>query len=97
MTGRRLFLILVLMLGLSGFAQAQTPLIVQLGPLGNIIAGPDFSGETIITAEIDMDDITRAHFDHDVNGHYARPDLFKLIVNEQPRRSVVAVADVVDA
>ena len=70
---------------------------VIVGPLGNIIAGPDFSGETIITAEIDMDDITRAHFDHDVNGHYARPDLFKLIVNEQPRGSVVAVTDVVDA
>jgi nitrilase len=70
---------------------------IIVGPLGNIIAGPDFSGETIITAEIDMDDITRAHFDHDVNGHYARPDLFKLIVNEQPRRSVVAVTDVVDA
>ena len=29
--------------------------------------------------------------------HYARPDLFKLIVNEQPRRSVVPVSDVVDA
>ncbi|QDL93315.1 carbon-nitrogen hydrolase family protein [Paroceanicella profunda] len=68
-----------------------------VGPLGNIIAGPDFSGEAIITAEIDMEDITRAQFDHDVNGHYARPDLFKLIVNEQPRRSVVAVHDVVEA
>jgi nitrilase len=40
---------------------------------------------------------SRAHFDHDVNGHYARPDLFMLIVNEQPRKSVVAVTDVVDA
>ncbi|MEH2513819.1 nitrilase [Nitrobacteraceae bacterium AZCC 1564] len=68
-----------------------------VGPLGNIIAGPDFSGETILTADIDMDDITRAQFDHDVNGHYARPDLFKLIVNEQQRNSVVAVNDVVDA
>jgi nitrilase len=68
-----------------------------VGPLGHIIAGPDFSGETIITADIDTDDITRAQFDHDVNGHYSRPDLFKLIVNEQPRKSVVSVHDVVDA
>ena len=68
-----------------------------VGPLGNILAGPDFSGETIVTAELDMDDITRAQFDHDVNGHYARPDLFKLIVNEQARNSVVSVNDVVDA
>lgn len=67
-----------------------------VGPLGNIIAGPDFSGETIITADIDTDDITRAHFDHDVNGHYARPDLFKLIVNEQARKSVVVVHDAAD-
>ncbi|ARP83057.1 nitrilase [Bordetella genomosp. 8] len=70
---------------------------VIIGPLGNVIAGPDFSGETILTAEIDMDDIRRAQFDHDVNGHYSRPDLFKLIVNEQPRSSVVTVNDVVDA
>lgn len=69
---------------------------VIVGPLGNILAGPDFSGETILTADIETDDIVRAQFDHDVNGHYARPDLFKLIVNEQPRRSVVAVHDVSD-
>jgi nitrilase len=69
---------------------------IIVGPLGNILAGPDFSGETILTAEIDMDDITRAQFDHDVNGHYSRPDLFKLIVNEQSRKGVVAVHDVVD-
>lgn len=62
-----------------------------VGPLGNIIAGPDFSGETILTADIDTDDITRAQFDHDVNGHYSRPDLFKLIVNEEPLKSVVPV------
>ena len=59
-----------------------------VGPLGNIIVGPDFSGETILTAEIDTDDITRAHFDLDLNGHYGRPDLFRLLVNESVLRSV---------
>lgn len=64
---------------------------VIVGPLGNVLAGPDFNGETILSAEIDTDDIVRAQFDHDVNGHYARPDLFRLVVNEQPRKSVMAV------
>ena len=45
-----------------------------------------------LTANIDIDDITRAHFDLDVNGHYARPDIFQLVVNEEVRRSVVSAA-----
>ena len=31
-----------------------------IGPLGELLAGPDFSGETILTAEIDLNDIARA-------------------------------------
>lgn len=61
-----------------------------VGPLGQILAGPDFDGETILTAELDLDDITRAHFDFDVTGHYARPDLFRLLVNEQPQPSIAS-------
>lgn len=57
--------------------------------LGRIVAGPDFSGETILTAELDTDDIPRGTFDFDVVGHYARPDIFKLTVNEQPMPAVV--------
>lgn len=66
---------------------------VIIGPLGQILAGPDFSGETILSCDIDLDDILRAKFDHDVNGHYARPDLFRLHVNSEPRRSVVSEGD----
>lgn len=62
-----------------------------VGPLGNVIAGPNYDGETILTADIDIDDITRAHFDLDVNGHYARPDIFQLTVNEQARKTVVTL------
>ena len=61
---------------------------IIVGPLGNVLAGPNFDGETIVTAEIDTDDITRAHFDLDLDGHYSRPDLFKMTVNEDVRRSV---------
>lgn len=54
-------------------------------PLGQIIAGPDFEGETILCAELDMGEIARGKFDFDVVGHYARPDVFRLHVNEQPQ------------
>ncbi len=60
--------------------------------LGRVVAGPDFSGETILTADLDTDDIPRGKFDFDAVGHYARPDVFKLVVNEQPMPPVVHVA-----
>jgi nitrilase len=59
-----------------------------VGPLGNVLAGPDFSGETILYADLDMREIARGRFDLDVTGHYARPDLFRLEVDEAPRRPV---------
>ena len=66
-------------------------------PLGNILAGPDFDGPTILTAEIDLDQIVRGKYDFDAVGHYARPDVFRLHVNERPAPPVVfssgAVAD----
>jgi nitrilase len=60
-----------------------------VNPLGQIVAGPDFAGETILCAELDMREITRGKFDFDVTGHYARPDVFRLQVNEQPQSPVV--------
>ena len=54
-------------------------------PFGNFLAGPDYSGETILLAEIDRGQIARGKFDLDVVGHYARPDVFSLQVNERPQ------------
>lgn len=59
-----------------------------VGPLGQVLAGPDFSGETILYAEIDADEIPRGKFDFDVAGHYARPDIFQLQVDTAPKRAV---------
>ena len=59
-----------------------------IGPLGNVLAGPDFEGETILTAELDLGDIGRGKFDFDVAGHYSRPDVFRLIVNEASMSAV---------
>ena len=60
-----------------------------IDPLGNVLAGPDFSGETILIAELDPGDIGRGKFDFDVSGHYSRPDVFQLSVNEDPMPAVV--------
>lgn len=59
-----------------------------VNPLGAVLAGPDFSGETILYADLDLDDIARGKFDFDVVGHYARPDVFRLTVDESPKISV---------
>ncbi len=61
-----------------------------VSPLGKVLAGPHFDGETIVTATLDLGDIGRAKFDFDVVGHYSRPDVFQLIVNEAQARPVAA-------
>ena len=60
-----------------------------VSPLGRVLAGPDYEGETILTADLDLADIGRGKFDFDVSGHYARPDVFQLVVNESPAPPVV--------
>lgn len=54
-------------------------------PFGNLLAGPNMEGEVILTAEIDRAQIVRGKFDLDVVGHYARPDIFQLQVDEQAK------------
>jgi nitrilase len=61
-----------------------------VGPLGKVLAGPNFTCETILTADLDLNDIGRGKFDFDVTGHYSRPDVFQLIVNEAATQAVVA-------
>jgi nitrilase len=60
-----------------------------ISPLGKVLAGPHFDGETILTASLDLQDIGRGKFDFDVVGHYSRPDVFRLIVNEAPTTAVL--------
>jgi nitrilase len=59
-----------------------------LSPLGDYLAGPLFGQEGILYADLDMAHIAEARFDFDIVGHYARPDVFCLHVNERPLRSV---------
>ena len=55
-----------------------------VGPLGQLLAGPVYGEECVLTADLDRADLARAKFDFDVVGHYARPDVFRLEVNERP-------------
>jgi nitrilase len=58
-------------------------------PAGNVLAGRVFDEEAILTADLDLDEIARGKYDFDVAGHYARPDLFQLSVDERPQKPVV--------
>ncbi|AXT70735.1 carbon-nitrogen hydrolase family protein [Vibrio sp. dhg] len=61
---------------------------IIVDPLGNILAGPMYGEEGLLTAEIDMSQITKSRYDFDVVGHYARPDVFSLQVDVSEKKSV---------
>ena len=55
-----------------------------------MLAGPLYGEEGILTAEVDLGEIARGKYDFDVVGHYARPDVFRLHVNEKATLPVVS-------
>ena len=57
---------------------------VIVNPQGVVVAGPHYGSETILIADLDRNEIAEGKFDLDVVGHYARPDVFRLTVNERP-------------
>lgn len=61
---------------------------VIVGPLGDVLSGPLRDAEGLITAEIDREEIVTARKSLDVSGHYARPDVFALTVDERPQDGV---------
>jgi nitrilase len=58
-------------------------------PFGKFLAGPNTEGEAILMAEIDLGQIIRGKYDLDVVGHYSRPDIFQLHVDERPKQPVL--------
>lgn len=63
-----------------------------VGPLGQVLTGPAFEGECILTADLDMNETVRGKYDFDATGHYARPDIFRLYVNERSMSPVVSLS-----
>lgn len=64
-----------------------------VGPLGQVLAGPLFNEEGVLYADLDLEEVPRSRLDFDAVGHYARPDVFNLIVNEQEQLPVTFVGD----
>ena len=65
-------------------------------PFGNFLAGPYVDGEVVLAAEIDLGQIIQGKYNLDVVGHYARPDIFQLHVDERPKRPVTTSTDFED-
>lgn len=67
---------------------------IIVNPLGDVIAGPNYTSEELLVTEIDVNECIRGKYDLDCVGHYSRPDLFTLYVNETPNPGLVKTAKV---
>ncbi len=57
---------------------------VIVSPQGKVLAGPLFGEAGVLMAELDLEDVIKGKMDFDVNGHYARHDIFKFEAIHQP-------------
>jgi nitrilase len=60
-----------------------------ISPLGDYIIQPVYGKEQILIADLDLSLIPSSRFDFDVVGHYSRPDVFKLIIDEGKKNSAI--------
>lgn len=66
---------------------------VIVNPMGQVLAGPLYHQEGLVTAEIELSEIVKAKYDMDVTGHYARPDVFSLHVDTRPKKTIVETVE----
>jgi nitrilase len=57
---------------------------VIISPMGEVLAGPLWNEEGLLTADLDFSVLAKSKLDFDCVGHYARPDVFQLTVANQP-------------
>jgi nitrilase len=57
---------------------------VIISPLGEVLAGPLWNEEGLLTAELDFSVLVKSKLDFDVVGHYSRKDVFQFSVAQQP-------------
>ncbi|MCL7931670.1 carbon-nitrogen hydrolase family protein [Halomonas llamarensis] len=60
-----------------------------VGPLGDVLAGPMREQSGLLIAKVDTAKLVQARYDFDAVGHYSRPDVFELTVDERPKQGVV--------
>ena len=81
----------------TAFGDAPETVITRGGscivdPFGRFLAGPNFEDEMILLAELERGLIPKAKFDFDAVGHYSRPDIFRLTVDDRPKPPVATVS-----
>lgn len=47
-----------------------------ISPYGEVLAGPLWGEEGVLTAIVDLDEVVKSRFDFSAAGHYNRPDIF---------------------
>jgi len=62
---------------------------VIISPMGEVLAGPLWNKEGLLTADLDFSVLAKSKLDFDCVGHYARPDVFQLTVVNQPETKKV--------
>ncbi|MBT8186620.1 MAG: carbon-nitrogen hydrolase family protein [Croceitalea sp.] len=58
---------------------------VIVSPMGKVLNGPLFGNAGVLIAELDLEEVQKSKLDFDVVGHYARNDIFKLSIKDQPQ------------
>ncbi len=65
-----------------------------LNPRGQFLVGPDVHGETVLCAELDIEEVVAGKYMHDIVGHYNRFDVFTLNVNRGTHHPLIETGDV---
>jgi nitrilase len=65
---------------------------VIVDPDGKIVAGPAREVETVLYADVRPEQLVGPRWQLDIAGHYARPDVFELLVHRTPRPLIRVVA-----